>query len=116
MERDTLRLLCCVLVRPVTRIEICRLLHTFDFVDVLRRTVFEEIRDLGAIDSRRLRAELSTRVKNRGFLDFSLDKILSPKPAVERDIEELFESTLCLIKLGGSAHPTLINSRANENS
>ena len=116
MERDTLRLLCSVLVRPVTRIEICRLLHAFDFLDALRRTVFEEIRDLGTIGSRRLRSALSARVRNRGYLDFSLDRMLAPKLAGEQEIGELFESTLCLLKLGGFAHPTLVNSGANENN
>lgn len=33
MERNTLRLLCSVLVKPGTRLEICRLLHPHDFLD-----------------------------------------------------------------------------------
>ena len=114
MERNTLRLLCSVLVRPGTRIEICRLLHPFDFIDALRRTVFEEIRAAGPIESRHLRAALPPRVKNRGYRDFSLDKLLAPKLASEAEIEQLFESTLWLIKLGGSADPTFIDSGADE--
>jgi len=113
MERNTLRLLCSVLVRPGTRIEICRLLHPFDFVDALRRTVFEEIRAAGPIESKHLCATLPPRVKSRGYPDFSLDKLLAPKLASEAEIEQLFESTLWLIKLGGSADPTCIDSEAD---
>lgn len=114
MERNTLRLLCSVLVRPGTRIEICRLLHPFDFVDAQRRAVFEEIRAAGPVDSRHLRAALAPRVKTRGYPDFTLDKLLAPKLASEAEIEQLFESTLWLIKLGGSADPTFIDSGADE--
>lgn len=114
MERNTLRLLCSVLVRPGTRVEICRLLHPFDFVDALRRTVFEEIRAAGPVESRQLRATLPARVKSRGYTDFNLDKLLAPKLASAAEIEQLFESTLWLIKLGGSAEPTFIDSRAND--
>jgi len=113
MERNTLRLLCSVLVRPGTRIEICRLLHPFDFVDALRRTVFEEIRAAGPIESKHLRATLPPRVKSQGYPDFSLDKLLAPKLASEAEIEQLFESTLWLIKLGGSADPTCIDFEAD---
>jgi hypothetical protein len=114
MERNTLRLLCSLLVRPGTRIEICRLLHPFDFLDALRRTVFEEIRAAGPIESKQLRAALPARVKSHGYADFSLDRLLAPKLASETEIEQLFESTLLLIKLGGSADPTLIESGADE--
>lgn len=114
MERNTLRLLCSVLVRPGTRIEICRLLHPFDFLDAVHRTVFEEIRAAGPIESKHLRATLPERVKNHGYADFRLDKLLAPKLASEAEIEQLFESTLGLIKLGGSADPTLVESGADE--
>lgn len=56
------------------------------------------------------------RVRNRGYLDFSLDKMLALKLAGEQELEELFESTLCLLKLCGFANPTLVNSVANENN
>lgn len=107
MERNTLRLLCSVLVKPGTRLEICRLIQPQDFVDPLRRTVFEEILEAGAVPSRQLRAALPTRVKSRGFADFDLDKLLAPKLASEAEIEQLFESTFWLLKLGGSNDPSL---------
>lgn len=107
MERNALRLLCSVLVRPGTRLEICRVLHPSDFMDPLRRTVFEEIHAAGAICSKQLRAMLPERVIARGFPDFDLQKLLAPKLASEAEIEQLFESTLCLLKLGGSEDPTL---------
>ncbi|MGB7282196.1 MAG: hypothetical protein WBE13_08045, partial [Candidatus Acidiferrum sp.] len=58
MERNTLRLLCSVLVKPGTRLEICRLLHPSDFLDSLRRVVFEEVQSAGLLSSRQLRASL----------------------------------------------------------
>lgn len=114
MERNTLRLLCSVLVRPGTRSEICRLLDPFDFVDALRRTVFEEIRAAGPIESRHLRATLPPRMKSRGYPDFRLDKLLASKLASEAEIEQLFESTLWLIKRGGAADSTFIHSEDDE--
>ena len=102
MERNTLRLLCSVLVKPGTRLEICRLLHSNDFLDPVRRTVFEEIQAAGVLSSKQLRASLPLRVINRGFADFDLDKLLAPKLASEAEIEQLFESTLHLLKLGGA--------------
>ncbi|MGB6886473.1 MAG: hypothetical protein WBE10_20640, partial [Candidatus Acidiferrum sp.] len=54
MERNTLRLLCSVLVKPGTRLEICRLLHSEDFLDPLRRAVFEEVLSAGSISSKQL--------------------------------------------------------------
>src|SRR5271168_4109811 len=107
MERNTLRLLCSVLVKPGTRLEICRLLHSNDFMDPLRRTVFEEVQAAGTISSKQLRASLPALVMGRGFPDFNLDKFLAPKLASEADIEHLFESTLHLLKLGGSDDPDL---------
>jgi hypothetical protein len=102
MERNTLRLLCSVLVKPGTRLEICRLLHANDFLDSLRRGVFEEVQAAGVISSKQLRASLQELMVQRGFLDFDLEKLLAPKLASEAEIEQLFESTLRLLKLGGA--------------
>lgn len=113
MERDTLRLLCSVLVKPGTRLEICRLLSPHDFCDPLRRTVFEEILQAGPLASRHLRASLPERVIRRGFPDFDLDKLLVPKLATEAEIEQLFESTLRLLKLGGANDPALCTPEAD---
>jgi hypothetical protein len=110
MERDTLRLLCSVLVKPGTRLEICRLLHPRDFSDAMRRVVFEEILAAGLISSKQLRASLPALVIERGFADFNLEKLLAPKLASEAEIEQLFESTLRLLKLGGSDDPSLFAS------
>jgi len=106
MERNTLRLLCSVLVKPGTRLEICRLLHSNDFLDPLRRTVFEEVQAAGVLSSKQLRASLPQRMISRGFPDFNLEKLLAPKLASEAEIEQLFESTLYLLKLGGADEPT----------
>ncbi|HEY2548667.1 MAG TPA: hypothetical protein VGI46_21510, partial [Candidatus Acidoferrum sp.] len=102
MERNTLRLLCSVLVKPGTRLEICRLLHAHDFLNPLRRAVFEEVQAAGVISSKQLRASLSALMVARGFPAFNLDKLLAPKLASEAEIEQLFESTLRLLKLGGA--------------
>ncbi|MGA2099185.1 MAG: hypothetical protein ABSH39_23105 [Candidatus Acidiferrum sp.] len=110
MERDTLRLLCSVLVKPGTRLEICRLLHPRDFSDAMRRVVFEEILAAGLISSKQLRASLPALVIERGFAVFNLEKLLAPKLASEAEIEQLFESTLRLLKLGGSDDPSLFAS------
>ena len=110
MERNTLRLLCSILVKPGTRLEICRLLNANDFRDPLRRTVFEEVHASGFMSSKLLRASLPARVVNRGYPSFDLDKLLAPKLANEAEIEELFESTLLLMKLGGSNDPALFDS------
>jgi hypothetical protein len=113
MERNTLRLLCSVLVKPGTRLEICKLLHSNDFLDSLRRAVFEEVQTAGLISSKHLRASLHALMINRGFADFDLDKLLAPKLASEAEIEQLFESTLHLLKLGGGDEPTLFASEAD---
>ena len=107
MERNTLRLLCSVLVKPGTRLEICRVLHPHDFLDPLRKTVFEEVQAAGLLTSKQLRASLPARVISRGFPGFNLDQLLAPKVASEAEIEELFESTLCLLKLDGANDPAL---------
>jgi hypothetical protein len=102
LERDTLRLLCSVLIKPGTRLEICRLLDPRVFDDALRRVVFEEIRELGDIESRRLREFLPARVTNRGFPDFDLQELLAPHQVSEAEIDKLFEGVLQLLDL---SHP-----------
>ena len=102
LERNTLRFLCSVLIKGGTRGEICRLLDPGVFQDPLRRVVFEEIRELGFIDSRRLRELLPSRVTNRGFPDFDLQAFLASHEVTEKEIDQLFESALQLLDL---AHP-----------
>jgi hypothetical protein len=96
-ERNTLRLLCSVLIKAGTRIEICRMLDPSVFSDFLHRVVFEEIIDAGAIESRRLRQILPAKVTNRGFPDFDLAELLAPSEVSEKEIERLFESALRLL-------------------
>jgi hypothetical protein len=102
LKRDTLRLLCSVLLKPGTRLEICRLLDSGVFHDPLERVVFEEIRALGSVDSRRLRELLPSRVTNRGFPDFDLHEFLAPHEVSEAEIDKLFESALQLLDF---SHP-----------
>ena len=102
LEKNTLRFLCSVLIKGGTRGEICCLLDPSVFQDPLRRVVFEEIRELGAIDSRRLRELLPARVTNRGFPDFDLQAFLAPHEVTEQEIDQLFESALQLLDMG---HP-----------
>jgi hypothetical protein len=102
LETNTLRFLCSVLIQGGTRGEICRLLDPNVFQDPLRRVVFEEIRQLGSIDSRRLRELLPARVTNRGFPDFDLHTFLAPQEVSENDVDQLFESALQLLDL---SHP-----------
>jgi hypothetical protein len=102
LERNTLRFLCSVLIKGATRGEICRLLDPSVFQDPLRRVVFEEIRQLGPIDSRRLRELLPARVTNRGFPDFDLPSFFAPHEISEKEIDQLFESALQLLDL---SHP-----------
>src|SRR5580658_10023691 len=90
MERNTLRLLCSVLVKPGTRLEICRLLHASDFLEPVRRAVFEEVQAAGLLSSKQLRGSLPARMIDRGFRDFNLDRLLAPKLASEPEIEQLF--------------------------
>ena len=97
LEKNTLRLLCSVLIKSGTRVEICKLLDPAVFQDPLRRTVFEEIRLLGSVDSRRLRELLPARVTNRGFPDFDLHELLAPHQVSENEIDQLFESALQLL-------------------
>ena len=99
LERNTLRFLCSVLIKGGTRSEICKLLDPSVFQDPLRRVVFEEIRNLGSIESRRLRELLPARVTNRGFPDFDLHSLLAPHEVGEEEIDNLFESALQLLDL-----------------
>src|SRR5262249_2825484 len=103
LERNTLRFLCSVLIKGGTRAEICRLLDPNVFQDPVRRVVFEEIRELGGIDSRRLRELLPARITNRGFPDFDLKSFLAPQEVSENEIDQLFEGALQLLDLG---HPS----------
>jgi hypothetical protein len=104
-ERDLLRLLCSMLVKPVTRVELCRLVDPEKFVDPTQRVVFEEIRALGQVDAKLLLQMLPARVTNRGFPDFDLDKLLTPKLVSEQDIEKLFQSALRLIDVDEANDP-----------
>jgi hypothetical protein len=97
LERNTLRLLCSVLIKSGTRLEICKLLDPAVFQNTLRRVVFEEIRALGSIDSRRLRELLPARMTNRGFPEFDLHGLLAPHEVTEKAIDQLFESALQLL-------------------
>ena len=102
LERNTLRFLCSVLIKGGTRGEICKLLDPTVFQDPLRRVIFEEIRELGSVDSRRLRELLPSRVTNRGFPGFDLHEFLAPHQVGEKEIDQLFESALQLLDL---SHP-----------
>ena len=102
LERNTLRFLCSVLIKGGARGEICKLLDPAAFQDPLRRVIFEEIRELGSIDSRRLRELLPARITNRGFPDFDLYEFLAPHRVGEKEIDQLFESALQLLDL---SHP-----------
>lgn len=99
MERDALRLLCSVLIKPVTRVALCGLLRPENFIEPLQRIIFEEISSLGAVDSKQLVQLLPSRVTNRGFPDFDLEDLLTPKLVSEKEIERLFQSVLRLIEL-----------------
>jgi hypothetical protein len=99
-ERDLLRLLCSVLVKPVTRVELCRLVDPAKFVEPLQGVIFEEIRALGSVDARQLLQLLPARVIDRGFPGFDLEDLLTPKLASEQDIERLFQSALRLVDVG----------------
>ena len=105
-ERDLLRLLCSVLVKPVTRVELCRLVDPEKFVDATQRIVFEEIRALGHVDAKLLLQLLPARVTNRGFPDFDLEELLTPKLVSEQDIENLFQSALRLIDVDEATEST----------
>jgi len=98
-ERQALRLLCSNLIRPLTRVELCKLLAPALFQDAVHRVAFEEIQTAGAIPAARLREALPARMTNRGFPDFELGDLLGQNTASESEIEELFLSVLQLIRL-----------------
>jgi hypothetical protein len=99
-EHQVLRLLCSNLIRPRTRIELCKLLAPGLFQDLLHRVAFEEIQTAGAIPAARLREALPARITNRGFPDFELSQFLGKNTATGSEIEELFQSVLELIRVG----------------
>jgi len=99
IERDTLRLLCSVLLKPATRVEICRVLEPDSFFEPLQRVVFEEIRALGEVDGKQLLQLLPSRITNRGFPDFELEDLLTPKLVSEQEIERLFQSAIRLMNI-----------------
>ena len=107
MERETLRLLCSVLLKPRTRVEICRLLDSSKFLEPLQRVLFEEIRAMGPIDAKQLLELLPARVTNRGFPDFDLQDLLSPKLVSEEQIEKLFHSALHLMDIDKSGEESV---------
>lgn len=114
LERDALRLLCSHVVKPGTRMEICCLLHPGDFLDLKRKAVFEEVVAAGFLGSKQLKALLRSRMLNRGFSRDEVDKLLASKLATEAEIEELFESTLLLVKLRGWNDFALSDSGADD--
>ncbi|SRR5713101_401775 len=110
MERDTLRLLCSILLKPGSRVEVCRLLDPQVFLDGTRRVVFEEICALGSMESRELRRLLPARVTGRGFPDFDLEGFLGPKLVTEAQIESLFENALRLLDLSNPGEAPLFEA------
>ena len=102
LERNALRLLCSVLLKPGTRLEICTLLKPAVFHDPLWRIIFEEVHALGTVESRRLRELLPARVTNRGFPEFDLHEFLAPHEVNEAEIDKLFEGVLQLLD---QSHP-----------
>ena len=102
LERNALRLLCSVLLKPGTRLEICTLLDPDVFHDPLWRIIFEEVHALGTVESRRLRELLPARVTNRGFPEFDLHEFLAPHEVNEAEIDKLFEGVLQLLD---QSHP-----------
>src|ERR1700676_3525559 len=99
LERDTLRLLCSVLIQPVTRVELARLLDASLFQEAVHRVLFEEIRSIGAVSSPKLRELLPGRITLRGFPDFDLKEFLSPDFVSAAEIEKLFASVLGMIEV-----------------
>lgn len=98
IERNALRLLCSDLIQPTTRVELLGLMDEELFADDLHRVVYEELRELGAIASRKLRELLPARITNRGFPDFDWKEFLGADVATENEIEELYTSVLRLIE------------------
>ena len=99
LGRDTLRLLCSVLLKPRTRVEFCEMIQPSVFSDVLQAAMFEEVKALGAVESRRLRELLPARITLRGFPEFDSQEFLTPSEVSEQEIEKLFESAFRLVEL-----------------
>jgi hypothetical protein len=99
LERRTLRLLCSELMKPVTRVELARLLDAELFIEALHRTVFEEIAAIGAVPSAKLRELLPARITNRGFPEFDLKEFLAPETVSKAEIEKMFETVLKMIEM-----------------
>jgi hypothetical protein len=98
-ERDALRLLCSVLIKPITRVELCRLIDPSQFRSLLNRAVFEEIATMGALPSPKLRAALPERIIACGFPEFDLKEFLGAAQITQQEIEKLFESVLKMVQL-----------------
>jgi hypothetical protein len=104
LEQDTLRLLCSAMNQEI-RVQVCRMLSSDCFADLLRRTIFEEICALGAIGRAALQSLLPARLTNRGFPDVDFQELFAassahpPKPPME-----LFGSALQLLCISREAH------------
>lgn len=98
LERKALRLLLSDLLQPATRVELLRLMDEELFADDLHRVVYEEMREMGRVEARKLRELLPTRITNRGFPDFDWNDFLGAKVATEKEIEELYASVLRMIE------------------
>src|SRR5438876_11452340 len=90
LQKNTLRFLCSALIKRGTRLEICKLLDPSVFDDPPHRVLFEEICELGTIDSRRLRQLLPARVTNRGFPDFHLTEFLATDAVHDNAMDQPF--------------------------
>lgn len=110
LERDALRLLCSVLIQPVTRLELARLLDPSLFQEIIHRVMFEEIRGMGAVSSPKLRELLPARITIRGFPDFDLREFLSPDFVSAAEIERLFASVLGMIEVRHGADETVLEN------
>ena len=97
-ERKALRLLLSDLLQPATRVELLRLMDGELFADDLHRMVYEEMREMGPVEARKLRELLPARITNRGFPDFDWDEFLGAKMATEKEIEGLYASVLRMIE------------------
>ncbi len=97
LQRNTLRLLCSVLIKPETRVDLCGMLTPAVFEDPLQRVVFEEICRLGPVSSRHLRELLPARVTNRGFPEFNLKQLLAPSEVSEQEMTAIFGSLFQLL-------------------
>lgn len=98
LERKALRLLLSDLLQPATRVELLRLMDEELFADDLHRVVYEEMREMGRVEARKLRELLPARITNRGFPDFDWNDFLGAKVATEKEIEELYASVLRMIE------------------